>query len=357
MSKKVAVAMSGGLDSSYALIKLKKEGYSVFGVTLKLFCYADRPASPSSCCSIDAVRHARGICKSLGVPHYVIDGEEVFGKEVIDYFIKAYKRGLTPNPCVVCNRKIKWGYLLDKAEEYGAEFIATGHYARSSYWEEKKRYLLKCGLDREKDQAYYLWPLDQKQLSRTLFPLGEMTKREVRKDMENYDIKIARKSESQEICFIPDDDYRGFLRESGEVKVLEGNILSSSGEILGTHKGYPFYTVGQRRGLGVSSKGRLYVKSIDIEKNEVILGKYEELYRKEVLFSGGNFISYEVPPEDKLFEGRIRYRGKAEQCKIKKVDEEKFLLTFINPVWGVSPGQSVVIYEGDCVVGGGVICG
>ena len=355
MEKTVAVAMSGGLDSSYALIKLKEEGYPVIGVTLKLFCYGENQASPSSCCSIDSIRHARNICKSLGVKHYIIDAEEVFRKEVINYFVNAYKEGFTPNPCVVCNREVKWAYLSRKAEELGAHYLATGHYSQILYSEKIKRYILKCGIDKDKDQSYYLWPLTQENLKRTLFPLGNMRKKEIKKEMEKYDIKLAKKPESQEICFIPDNDYRRFLTEEENLIIEPGNILDPSGKILGVHKGYPFYTVGQRRGLGVSSEKRLYVKSIDHIKNEVILDSFDELYKKELIFSKANFISYNMPDENMIFKARIRYRGKLEECKLKKLDNEKYHLNFSSPVWGVTRGQSVVIYEDDTVVGGGII--
>ena len=352
MKKTVAVAMSGGVDSSYALIKLKEEGYDVFGVTLKLFCYGETPYSPKSCCSLEAIKDAKAICSDLGVSHLVIDASEAFQKDVIDYFVNSYGTGLTPNPCVVCNSAIKWNFLLKKVISYGADFLATGHYTRLCYSEEKKRFLLKCGLDTGKDQSYYLWALTQEELSRTLFPLGEMKKEEVKEKLSRYNIKISEKPESQEICFIPDNDYRGFLQSRG-VKISEGNFLNSSGKIIGKHKGFPFYTVGQRRGLGVSHKERLYVTSIDKLKNEITLGGKEELYSKKLVFSRANFMY--VPEEHACLRGRIRYRGKLQNCQLKELGEGRYKVNFIEPVWAVCYGQSVVIYEGDSIIGGGII--
>lgn len=352
MKQIVAVAMSGGADSSYALIKLQEEGYEVFGVTLKLFCYADTPYSPKSCCSLEAIKDAKAICSDLGVSHMVIDASEAFQRDVIDYFVNSYRTGLTPNPCVVCNSAIKWNFLLKKVLSYGADFLATGHYAGVFYSEEKKRFFLKCGLDTGKDQSYYLWALTQEELSKTLFPLGEMKKEEVKDKLAQYNIKVSKKPESQEICFIPDNDYREFLQSRG-VKISEGNFLNSSGEITGKHKGFPFYTIGQRRGLGVSYKERLYVTSIDTLKNEITLGAKEELYSKELVFSRANFMY--MPAEEALLKGRIRYRGKLQNCQLKDLGEGRYKVNFLEPVWAVCAGQSVVLYEGNSVVGGGII--
>ncbi|MEQ8188458.1 MAG: tRNA 2-thiouridine(34) synthase MnmA [Candidatus Eremiobacterota bacterium] len=352
MKQTVAVAMSGGADSSYALIKLKEEGYDVFGVTLKLFCYGETPYSPKSCCSLEAIKDAKSICSDLGVSHLVIDASEAFQKDVIDYFVNGYRTGLTPNPCVVCNSSIKWKFLLKKIISYGADFLATGHYATVCYSEEKQKFLLKCGLDKDKDQSYYLWALTQEQLSKTLLPLGEMRKEEVKEKLTRYNINISKKPESQEICFIPDNDYRGFLQSRG-VNISEGNFLNSAGEIIGKHKGFPFYTIGQRRGLAVSHKERLYVTSIDTLKNEITLGAKGELYSKELVFSRTNFIY--MPDEQALLKGRIRYRGKLETCQLKETGEGRYKVNFIEPVWAVCGGQSFVLYEGDSVVGGGII--
>ena len=355
MSKIVAVAMSGGIDSSFALLKLKEEGYKVFGVTLKLFSNEDCPGNYGDSPFFDSIEEAKNICSSIGVDHFIVDVRKAFRSEVIDYFIKSYREGLTPNPCVLCNRIIKWKYLLDSVLSRGADFLATGHYVRVDYCNERKRFLLKCGIDYGKDQSYYLWRLSQEHLSLTLFPLGYMKKGNVKEEIKKYNLSLAEKPESQEVCFITDNDYRNFLKKAGDVTEQPGNILDTSGKILGVHRGYPFYTIGQRRGLGISSGERLYVKSIDVVKNEIVLGAFEELYEKEVLFSQANFIAYEIPPEDVTLKARIRYRGKPEECRIKCLDEGKFLLTFLKPVWGVCPGQSVVIYEEDIVVGGGII--
>jgi len=358
MKKTVAVAMSGGIDSSYALLKLKEEGYDVFGVTLKLFCYGEKEYSPKSCCSLEAINDAKAICASAEVPHMVVNGEEVFKNKVMDYFIDSYKNGLTPNPCVVCNSAVKWGFLLKKAMSCGADYLATGHYAIIEYNEERKRYLLKCGLDITKDQSYYLWQLTQDELARTLFPLGGMKKEDVKKDLERYNLKIAKKPESQEICFIPDNDYRNFLKDYGNVKNEEGNILNTSGKIIGKHRGYQFYTTGQRRGLGVSSEGRLYVKSIDHVKNEIVLGTYDELFGENLLFSSPNFISYSddfIKSSELNVKARIRYRGKLLDCRLRYYGDKRYELKFSEPAWGICAGQSVVIYKNNMVIGGGVI--
>ena len=349
MKKTVAVAMSGGVDSSYAIIKLKEEGYNVFGVTLKLF--GDIPYSPKASCSMKAIKDARNICTSLEVPHRVINVEKVFQEKVVDYFVNSYKKGFTPNPCVICNSTVKWGSLSEKVFSYGADFFATGHYTRVYYSEKRKKHLLSCGLDKSKDQSYYLWALTEEQLSKTLFPLGDMQKEEVKIRVKNYNLKLSEKPESQEICFIPDNDYRNFLKN--KFKIEPGNIINSSGEIIGHHEGFPFYTIGQRRGLGISFSERLYVNSIDPIKNEIKLGTFDELYRKELLFTKANFIY--IPEENSILKARIRYRGKLQPCKLKNLKNGRFRLNFVEPLWGVCPGQSVVIYDDYNVVGGGII--
>ena len=258
MKKTVAVAMSGGVDSSYALLKLKEEGYNVFGVTLKLFCYADKPGGPKSCCSLEAIEQAKSICSSIEVFHMVVDVKKIFATQIIDYFINAYKEGLTPNPCVLCNKIIKWGYLLKKSLSCGADFFATGHYVRKE--DCQKRYLLKCGLDANKDQSYYLWQLSQEELKRTLFPLGNMKKKEVQEKIKKYDMKISEKPESQEVCFIPDDDYRKFLRDSGKVKNSPGNILDLSGKVIGVHQGLSFLHYRSEKRTRGSDRGKTLYK-------------------------------------------------------------------------------------------------
>ncbi len=346
--------MSGGVDSSVAAHLLKKEGFDCIGVTMKLFCYAGTEASQRSCCSLEAINDARAVCKKLSIPHYVIDFEKEFEREVIKDFVSEYEKGRTPNPCIRCNQLIKFDYLLKKAEELGCDYLATGHYAQINQATNNNQQItfkLLKGVDRVKDQTYFLYRLNQKQLSKLKFPLGGLTKKEVRRIAGEAGLKTAEKAESQEICFI-DTNVSEFL--SGKIKIEKGDILDTSGKKVGEHEGIPFYTIGQRKGLGGGFAHPVYAVGIDVEKNQVIVGEDIDLYKKEVVFDKTSWIAGQVPASKDL-SAVIRYnmagKGVAELQRIKGL----YKAIFKERVRAVTPGQSIVFYSGDECLGGGVI--
>jgi len=351
--------MSGGIDSSVAALLLKDQGYEIHGLTYRPYD-AISPAcmeKQTGCCSVDAIFEAKRLAMELGIEHTVLDIREEFNKTVIHDFITEYLDGRTPNPCVVCNRTIKWGEVIKKADELGCQYIATGHYARIGF--QKGRYFLVKGLDETKDQTYFLWQLSQESLKRTLFPLGNLTKHEVRKiAFERGYEAMSRKRESQEICFIPDNDYRLFLKERVtdiDMKIGEGNFVDSTGKILGKHKGYPFYTIGQRKGLVIALGQPMYVIGIDAKTNTVRLGERSELNRSELKVNKVNLMKYEKIEGEKKVLAKIRYNNQGTPCKIRQHDDEIWVV-FEQPAWAVTPGQSVLFLEGNDVIGGGIIC-
>lgn len=345
MQKKVLVAMSGGVDSSVAAYLLKEEGYEVIGVTMKLFCYAEKGATPKSCCSLEAINDAKQVCEKLGIPHYVVDYAKEFEREVIEDFANEYKEGRTPNPCIRCNQFIKFNYLLKKAKELGCDFLATGHYARISDGK-----LLK-GIDSNKDQTYFLYRLNQEQLSKIKFPLGNLKKSEVRSVAKEAGLKIADKAESQEICFV-DTNVPDFLK--GKIKFKNGDIMDKNGKKVGEHEGVPSYTVGQRKGLGGGFELPMYVMGVDVAKNTVIVGKEEDLYKKEVSFDDESWASGGLPIGKKLT-AVIRYNmEEKELANLEKLDG-KYKAIFKDGVRAITPGQSIVFYSGDECLGGGII--
>ncbi len=359
MSKhgKVLVAMSGGIDSSVAAMMLHNQGYEVIGITMKTWEYESSGSSKreTGCCSLDSINDARSIAVSFGFPHYILDIRGEFGEFIINNFVEEYLAGRTPNPCVLCNTHIKWDALLKRADMLDCEFIATGHYAQVR--EENNRRVVFKGLDQTKDQTYVLWGLGQESLKRTMFPLGKFKKTEI-KQMANDAgfIDLAGKSESYDICFVPDNNYRDFLKHrlpDLEDKVDGGNYLFKN-KIVGKHRGYPFYTVGQRKGLEIALGAPVFVKEIIPETNTVILGDKEDLEENHLQIRDFNLIKYEHLPEDFVGLTKIRYKDPGTLATINVIGD-KLDVIFHSPVNGVAPGQSAVFYEGNDLVGGGFI--
>ena len=361
MSKRgrVLVAMSGGIDSTVTAMMLHEEGYEVIGITMKTWDYANSGGSKkeTGCCSLDSINDARSVAVDMGFPHYIVDIREEFGDHVIDDFVSEYMAGRTPNPCVMCNTHIKWSALLKRADALGCEFIATGHYA--TIHEHAGRKFVRRSADRNKDQSYVLWGLSQECLSRSRFPLGHMTKPEVRQLAADYGyLELSKKAESFEICFVPDNDYRGFLKrrvDGLEERVSGGFFVDQNGEILGQHQGYPFYTIGQRKGLGVAFGEPMYVTDILPDTNEVRLGRQEDLIRNGMIVQQANLMKYERLPDGYEASVKVRYRDSGTLAEISHVSDELLDVTFLANVGGIAPGQSAVIYEGDDVIGGGII--
>ncbi|MGB9663027.1 MAG: tRNA 2-thiouridine(34) synthase MnmA [Moorellaceae bacterium] len=350
------VAMSGGVDSSTAAALLKEEGYEVIGITLEIWP-ADAPLPPgeTGCCSLSAVEDARRVAAVLGIPHYVLNFREVFAQTVIKYFIQEYLEGRTPNPCIACNRFIKFEGLLRKALALGMDYIATGHYARVFYDQKRGRYLLAKGRDPEKDQSYVLYTFTQEQLARTLLPLGDYTKSEVRSLAARYGLPVAGKRESQEICFITTGDYRQFIREKAATAIRPGPILDLEGRIMGRHRGLPYYTVGQRKGLGLAAGRRLFVVALDPERNAVIVGEEKDLLSWSLIARDNNYILWGEPPAEAEVTVKIRYRAAEVPALLRPKENGRAEVIFQAPQRAVTPGQAVVYYSGDLVAGGGII--
>lgn len=360
MSKgKVLLCMSGGIDSSVAAMLLEDEGYELHGLTYRPYD-AISPAcmeKQTGCCSVDAIFEAKSLAYSLGFEHSILDIRKEFDKTVINNFVSEYLAGRTPNPCVICNRVIKWGEVITKADELGCEYIATGHYAQIG--EKDGRYFLIQGDDDSKDQTYFLWQLSQKDLKRTLFPLGHLTKPEVRKiALDKGFEQISKKRESQEICFIPDNDYRRFIKERVPdlaEKVGEGNYVDKNGKVLGKHKGFPFYTIGQRKGLEIALGQPMYVVDIDADTNVIVLGEREDLNKKELWVENINLMKYPKIEGEMEVITKIRYNNKGTLSRISQ-HGDKIKVEFYESAWAITPGQSAIFLEGRDVIGGGVIC-
>ncbi|MDT8308354.1 MAG: tRNA 2-thiouridine(34) synthase MnmA [Bacteroidales bacterium] len=355
---RVLMAMSGGVDSSVAAILLLEQGYELVGITMKVWDYSQSGGTKqeTGCCSLDAINDARLLAVKLGFPHYVVDLREPFKEHIISGFIDEYMNGRTPNPCVLCNSFIKWDALLKKADQLNCDFIATGHYANIR--KENNRYLLARGIDPKKDQSYMLWMLSQQNLARTILPLGNYTKHDTRLIAEKYGfLFLTEKRESFEICFIPDNDYRAFLTRN--VKNIEnvageGPFLNSDDQVVGYHKGYPFYTIGQRKGLNIAMGEPVYVYKIDPESNSIYVGTKDKLLSDELWLKNVNTIKYDKIPEDVQLTIKIRYHDKGSSCKVV-MDNGRLKVVFDHAVSAITPGQSAVLYEGDDVVAGGII--
>jgi tRNA-specific 2-thiouridylase len=357
---RVLVAMSGGLDSTMTAALLHEQGYQVIGLTMKTWDYAASggQTKETGCCSLDSINDAREVAVRLGFPHYILDIREHFGESVIDYFVEEYLAGRTPNPCVMCNTHIKWDALLLRADQLDCEFIATGHYARVETGADGRRYVV-CGDDLHKDQSYVLWGLSQSSLQRTVFPMGSYTKVQIREmARERGYHSLVNKPESYEICFVPDNDYRGFLKRRVpglEQKVQGGAFVSPQGLVMGKHQGYPFYTVGQRKGLETAFGTPKYVVSIDAERNEVVLGDLEDLDRKVMWVQQLNWQKIpQLPSEGMDAVVKIRYKDAGAPAFLVQ-EGPQVKVEFMAPVRAIAPGQSAVFYQGDQVLGGGWI--
>ena len=356
---RVLVAMSGGIDSSVAAVMLHEQGYEVIGMTMKTWDYASSGSSKkeTGCCSLDSINDARNIAVNLGFPHYIIDIREEFGDYVINHFTEEYLAGRTPNPCVLCNTHIKWDALLRRADQLGCDYIATGHYANIR--EENGRYVISKGLDENKDQSYALWGISQKSLSRTIFPLGKLHKTEIRQmALDRGFTELVNKPESYEICFIPDNDYRGFLKrrvEGLEEQVAGGEFVLEDGTVVGQHEGYPFYTIGQRKGLGVALGFPAYVTRIEKETNRVVLGNFDELAKNAMTVGKLTMGKYENLIDRPITTiTKVRYNDPGTEAIIEQ-EGDKMKVHFLRGVHAIAPGQAAVFYEGDDVVGGGWI--
>ena len=354
--ERVVVGMSGGVDSSVAAWILKEQGYEVIGVTMQVWQEEDAQAQEENggCCGLSAVEDARRVAAMLDIPYYVMNFKSEFKEHVIDYFVDEYLRGRTPNPCIACNRYVKWESLLKRSMDIGADYIATGHYARIARLP-NGRYAIKNSASSAKDQTYALYSLTQSQLSHTLMPVGDYTKEEIRKIAAKLGLRTADKPDSQEICFIPDHDYARFIeQEAGQVKG-PGNFVTADGRVLGRHKGITHYTIGQRKGLGIAMGVPVFVTKICPQSNEVVLGSNEEVYGDTLYADKLNYMSIPGLEGELQVTAKIRYSHKGAPCTIANAGDGKVICKFQEPVRAITPGQAVVFYHGDTVVGGGTI--
>lgn len=347
--------MSGGVDSSVAAFLLKEQGYEVIGATMQIWQEAREVQEENGgCCGQSAVEDARRVAGQLDIPHYVMNFREEFKCKVMDYFVEEYLAGRTPNPCIACNRHVKWESMLRRSLEIGADYIATGHYARIAVTPEG-RYAIRSSVTAKKDQTYALYNLTQEQLSRTLFPAGDYTKEEIRAFAEELGLQTAHKPDSQEICFVPDKDYARFIEEHARVKIPEGNFVWTDGTVIGRHKGITHYTIGQRKGLGLAMGRPVVVTRICPEKNEVMIGEADAVFGRTLRANRLNWMSVEGLDGEARFLAKIRYNHAGAMCTVKMTGEDEAECIFDEPVRAVTPGQAVVFYDGDYVAGGGTI--
>ena len=356
--KKVVVGMSGGVDSSVAAYLLKEQGYDVIGVTMQIWQDEESKIQEENggCCGLSAVDDARKVAAQIGIPYYVMNFKKDFQEKVIDYFVDEYLHGRTPNPCIACNRYVKWESLLTRSMEIGADYIATGHYARVEQLP-NGRYAIRHSATWSKDQTYALYNLNQDQLRRTLMPVGEYEKDQIREIAKEIGLQIANKPDSQDICFVSDDDYASFIEEESNQKIPEGNFVTPDGKILGRHKGIIHYTIGQRKGLGLALGHQAFVLEIRPDTNEVVIGTNEDLMTTRVRANKLNFMTVEdLEGEMRVF-AKIRYNHKGDWCTVRKTGEDEIECIFETPQRAVTPGQALVLYDGDYVLGGGTILG
>lgn len=357
MKKKVMLGMSGGVDSSVAAAVLLEQGYEVIGVTMQIWqdMKEERKEVEGGCCSLSAVDDARRVADMLSIPYYVMNFRDVFKEKVIDYFVQEYKLGRTPNPCIACNRHVKFEAMLNKAKAMGIDYVATGHYAKIEFDEKSGRYLLKKSETVAKDQTYALYNMTQEQLSRTLMPIGSFTKDRVREMAKELGLAVANKPDSQEICFVDDNDHGRYIKENTDTKILPGNFVDTEGRVVGKHKGIVNYTIGQRKGLGLALGKPVFVSKIDVNKNEVVVGDEKHVFSNTLTATDLNWIS--IASLDKEIEvmAKIRYSAKEAKALVTPIEDGRVKVTFAEPQRAITPGQSVVFYDGDIVVGGGTI--
>ncbi|KXZ39948.1 tRNA-specific 2-thiouridylase [Alkalithermobacter thermoalcaliphilus JW-YL-7 = DSM 7308] len=357
MKKRVMIGMSGGVDSSVAAYLLKEQGYDVIGVTMQIWQNEDDDVieNEGGCCSLSAVEDARKVADKIGIPFYVMNFKDIFKEKVIDYFIDEYLVGRTPNPCIACNKHIKFDEFLKRAKKVGCDYVATGHYAKIEFDETLNRYLLKKSITDEKDQTYALYNMTQYQLSHTLMPLGYYTKDKIRQIAKEIGLDVANKPDSQEICFVKDNDYARYVKEHSKVKIKEGNFVDKNGKILGKHKGIINYTIGQRKGLGIALGKPMFVVDIIPEKNLVVLGEHDEVFSNELIASDVNIILFDEIKEPIKVKAKIRYSAPPKEATVFNEGNGKIRIVFDQMQRAITPGQSVVMYKDDIVVGGGII--